>query len=51
MLIEHMDLSTDLQNLKEVWVAPLLIEGVDSAPCTVVGIIDDKDIPMENKSE
>lgn len=38
--IEDMDLSGDLSELKEVIVMPLLIEGVDSAPCTVVGVFE-----------
>lgn len=37
VLIEDMNLSGDLCSLGEVIVAPLLIETVDSAPCTVVG--------------
>ena len=37
LLIEDMNLSTDLSCLTEVWVAPLQIEEIDSAPCTVVG--------------
>ena len=41
LLIEDMNLSADLRNLKEVWVAPMLVEGVDSAPCTVMGVLDD----------
>lgn len=37
LIIEDMNLSADLINLKEVWVAPLLVERIDSAPCTVIG--------------
>lgn len=40
LIVEDMNLSTDLRNLKEVWVAPLLVEGIDSAPCTVMGVLD-----------
>lgn len=38
LLIEDMDLSKELKGLKQVWVAPFLISGLDSAPCTVMGI-------------
>ncbi len=41
LIIEDMDLSHDLRELREVWVAPLRVEGIDSAPCTVMGFIDD----------
>lgn len=41
LIIEDMDLSHDLRRLREVWVAPLRIEGIDSAPCTVMGVIED----------
>jgi kynurenine formamidase len=41
LIIEDMDLSHDLKELMEVWVAPLRVEGVDSAPCTVMGLIND----------
>ena len=41
LIIEDMDLSADLNGLREVWVAPLLVEGIDSAPCTIIGIFDD----------
>ncbi|MFC1621041.1 cyclase family protein [Candidatus Omnitrophota bacterium] len=37
-LIEDMDLSENLNGLKEVFVSPLFIEDVDSAPCTVWGV-------------
>ena len=38
LLIEDMDLEGDLSNLVTVLVLPWLIEGVDSAPCTVLGV-------------
>lgn len=41
LIIEDMDLSADLNGLKQVWVAPLLVEEIDSAPCTIIGIFDD----------
>lgn len=37
IIIEDMDLSKDLSKLYEVLVAPLLVETIDSAPCTVFG--------------
>lgn len=37
LIFEDMDLSSDLSALKEVWAAPLRVEGMDSAPCTMVG--------------
>jgi arylformamidase len=42
LIIEDMNLSIDLKNLKKVWVAPLLVEKIDSAPCTVIGILGDQ---------
>ena len=41
MMIEDMDLSKNLGNLSEVLVAPLLVETIDSAPCTVYGFFRD----------
>lgn len=41
LLIEDMDLSVDLTKLSRVFVAPLIVEGIDSAPCTVIGFFDD----------
>lgn len=41
LLIEDMDLSQDLKGLKQVWAAPLRVEGIDSAPCTVMGRVED----------
>ncbi len=38
LIIEDLNLDQDLSDLREVWVAPLLVEGTDSAPCTVYGI-------------
>ncbi len=38
LIIEDMDLEGDLSFMKQVWVAPWLIKGVDSAPCTVLGL-------------
>lgn len=34
-IIEDMDLSGNLMDLKKVFVVPLFIKGVDSAPCTI----------------
>lgn len=41
IIIEEMDLSKNLNNLYEVLVAPLLVETIDSAPCTVFGFFKD----------
>lgn len=41
LVIEDMDLSGNLSGLKQVMVFPLRIEGVDSAPCTVIGVLED----------
>jgi len=38
-LIEDMNLAGKLDNLKEVHVFPLFIKGLDSSPCTVLGIL------------
>lgn len=40
-IIEDMDLSHDLSGLTKVWISPLRIERLDSAPCTVVGFFND----------
>ena len=37
-IVEDMDLSGPLHGLSEIWVAPLRVGGIDSAPCTVMGI-------------
>jgi len=39
LIIEDVDLSFDLNGLKEVIAAPLYIEGIDSSPCTLIGVI------------
>lgn len=39
LIIEDLNLDQDLRGLSEVWVAPLLVEGTDSAPCTVYGVL------------
>lgn len=37
LLIEDMDLSGDLSGIKRVFVAPLMVRGIDSSPCAVIG--------------
>ncbi len=37
LIIEDMDLPSDLSELESLWVVPLRVEGIDSAPCTVIG--------------
>jgi arylformamidase len=39
LVIEEMMIPPDLQKLKEVRVNPWLVKGMDSAPCTVVGVV------------
>lgn len=41
LIIEDIDLGVDLLNLSEVMAVPLYIEGIDSSPCTLIGIIYD----------
>ena len=38
-IIEDMDLQSYQDNFRRVWVVPLYVEGVDSAPCTVIAEI------------
>lgn len=40
LIVEDMKLDGNLNGLKKVIIAPLLIEGIDSAPCTVIGILE-----------
>jgi kynurenine formamidase len=40
LLIEDMNLSADLKALGEVIVAPLYVAGIDSVPCTVIGVLE-----------
>lgn len=42
LIIEDMLLPDDMQNLSQVWVVPIRIEGIDSAPCTVIGVIKNR---------
>ncbi|MBF7082775.1 cyclase family protein [Desulfallas sp. Bu1-1] len=37
LLIEDVNLNQDLSGLRRVYALPLLIEGIDSAPCTILG--------------
>ncbi len=41
LLIEDMKLSGDISYLEGLFVSPILIDKIDSAPCTVVGIFKD----------
>lgn len=41
LIVEDMDLSMDLRALQSVHVAPLRMEMLDSAPCTVIGSFGD----------
>lgn len=40
LIVEDMNLCDDLNGINKVIVAPLLIEGIDSAPCIVMGILE-----------
>ena len=40
LIIEDMNLDWDLLQLQHVMALPLFVEGVDSSPCTVMGITD-----------
>jgi arylformamidase len=40
LVIEEMKLDEDLGRLREVRVAPWLVLGMDSGPCTIVGVVD-----------
>ena len=42
LIFEDMDLSGDLTNLLQVCALPLRMAELDSAPCTVIGMLDDK---------
>lgn len=41
LVIEDMDLSHDMKGLQELRTIPLLIDMLDSAPCTVIGLFND----------
>ncbi len=40
LIIEDMNLDGDLSHLRQVMAVPLFVEGVDSAPCTVMGVVE-----------
>lgn len=40
LLIEDMDLRKASKKLKEVWVAPIRMDTIDSSPCTVFGVFN-----------
>lgn len=40
LIIEDMNLSGDLHGLRQVLAFPIRIEGIDSAPCTVIGVFE-----------
>jgi kynurenine formamidase len=39
LVVEDMDLHNDLAGLREVRISPWRVEGMDSAPCSIVGIL------------
>ena len=38
LIVEDADLSDDLSDIQQVILMPWLIEGIDSAPCSLIGI-------------
>ena len=40
LVLEDMDLEQDLTGLREVRVSPWRVRGMDSGPCTIVGVLD-----------
>ncbi len=40
IIIEEMNLEPELTGLKEVRISPWLVKGMDSGPCSIIGIID-----------
>ncbi|MDX9713925.1 MAG: cyclase family protein [Dissulfurispiraceae bacterium] len=40
LVIEDMLIEDNLESLKYVWVVPLRISGIDSAPCTIIGVFE-----------
>lgn len=38
LIIEDMFIPDSLKEIASVWVAPIMIKGIDSAPCTVIGV-------------
>ncbi len=43
LVIEDMDLDRDLTNLREVRLSPWLVTGMDSGPCSAVGVLEETD--------
>lgn len=41
LIIEDLNLPYKVKKLDELIISPVFIEGIDSAPCTVIGIIND----------
>ncbi len=39
LILEDVDLSPDLSGLKELMVVPFYVAGIDSAPCTIIGVL------------
>ena len=42
LIVEDLYIPSEINRLDELIVAPLFIESIDSAPCTVIGVINDK---------
>jgi hypothetical protein len=41
LIVEDMDLDHDLKGLVEVRLNPWLVRGMDSGPCSIVGVLAD----------
>lgn len=39
MIVEDMNLPDDIEELNSVYIAPMRFEGIDSAPCTIIGFL------------
>ena len=40
LIVEEMSLDHDLGRLVEVRINPWLVQGMDSGPCSIVGVLD-----------
>ncbi len=47
LIVEDMNLSGGLKQLKQALIIPLIIEGIDSAPCTAIGVLKRRSASMK----
>lgn len=40
LIIEDMNLDQDLSGLEQIFIAPLWVEKIDGAPCTIIGVLN-----------